>query len=567
MVNQSVRVPSPADSEMPANTHSGHNTIKRMPFKLQVVRDYIRRWIANDQGIAGPLKVAAFRRVWIAAFMSDVGTLVQGVAIAWAMTEMTTSADKVGLVQTALGVPAVLMSVPAGAFADLYDRRAIALVSLIVAAAGAVLLTVLAALNLLTPDRLLVLCLVIGGSTAILGPAWQSFLGDQVPPKVLPAAVALDGMSYNMARSVGPAIGGAVVAVFGAMAAFSLNSLLYVPLIAALVALKREKESHSIPRESLARAMIVGIHYLRHSPSIQTVLLRSLVTGILCSTLIALMPLIARDLLKSGAGTFGLMLSSFGIGAVIGAINLPQVRARLSSEEAVRACALAMSASTAMVAISETPAVTALALGVAGAAWTMTWSVLQISIQLSVPRWVVGRSLAAYGACATGGVAMGGWAWGALSDQVGISHALLTSAALLFVSPIIGSWKTLPGVRDQVERTRPLRDPDVKMTIDGHQGPVIVEIEYRVGLGDVGRFGVLMKQVGEIRRRNGAFGWSIAQDISEPELWTERYHCPTWHDYLRHRNRFTESERATERQAYESHRGPEDLRVRRMLER
>ena len=208
--------------------------------------------------IAAPLRHAVFRRIWLASLLSNLGLLIQGVGAAWAMTQMTSSADKVALVQTALMLPIMLISMPAGAIADMHDRRIVALVSLSIALAGATALTVLAWLNLVTPNILLAFCFVVGSGMALFGPAWQSSVSEQVPAETLPAAVALNGISYNIARSFGPAIGGIVVATAGAVAAFAVNAVLYLPLLVVLFLWRRISEPSRLPRERLNRAMVSG---------------------------------------------------------------------------------------------------------------------------------------------------------------------------------------------------------------------------------------------------------------------------------------------------------------------
>ncbi|MDU6495610.1 MFS transporter, partial [Bradyrhizobium sp.] len=355
------------------------------------------------EGIAAPLRHMVFRRIWLASLLSNLGLLIQAVGAAWAMTQMTSSADKVALVQTALMLPVMFISMPAGAIADMYDRRIVALVSLLVALGGAVTLTVLAWLGLVTPERLLALCFVIGSGMALMGPAWQSSVSEQVPPETLPAAVALNGISYKIARSFGPAIGGVVVAAAGAVAAFAANALLYLPLLAALFLWRRVVEPSRLPREPLNRAIVSGVRYIIHSPSIRIVLIRTLVTGIIGGSISALMPLVARDLLHGGAQTYGIMLGAFGMGAVVGALNIGEIRKRLSGEAAIRSCALTLGAATAAVGLSGEPVLTAAALVVAGAVWMLAVALFNIGVQLSAPRWVAGRALAAFQAAISGG--------------------------------------------------------------------------------------------------------------------------------------------------------------------
>ncbi|UPJ47876.1 MFS transporter [Bradyrhizobium sp. 200] len=522
---------------------------------------------SGTDGITAPLRYSTFRRIWLASLLTNLGILIQCVGAAWAMTQLTSSADQVALVQTALLLPIMLIAMPAGAIADKYDRRIVGLIALSIELCGATALTVLDWLGLTTPNLLLAFCFAVGSGMALMGPAWQSSVSEQVPSEALPAAVALNGISYNIARSIGPAIGGIVVAAAGAVAAFALNALLYLPLMLALFLWKRTSEPSPLPPETLSRAMVSGVRYIVNSPSIKIVLTRSMVIGVIGGAIIALMPLVARDLLHGGAQTYGIMLSAFGLGAVIGALSITALRKRMSGEAAIRACTLSMGGAMAAVALSREPVLTAAALILAGAVWMMSWVLFSVGVQLSAPRWVAGRSLAAYQAVSSGGIAIGSWGWGQLTDAAGVDTALLVSAALMLVSPLLGLWLPMPRISERGQQAEMLADPEVRLALTGRSGPLVVEIEYRVAQENARPFHNLMQEVQLFRQRNGAYGWSIARDIADPELWTERYHCPTWLDYLRQRNRSTHSERALDRQAVAFHIGAQPVRVRRMLER
>jgi MFS family permease len=526
-----------------------------------------KRQMFKAEGIAAPLRHSVFRRIWLASLLSNLGILIQGVGAAWAMTQMAASADKVALVQTALMLPIMLISMPAGAIADMHDRRIVALVSLLIALSGATTLTVLAWLGMINPNILLALCFVVGSGMALFGPAWQSSVSEQVPSETLPAAVALNGISYNIARSFGPAIGGVIVASLGAVAAFAANATLYLPLLVVLFLWQRVHEPSRLPREKLNRAIVSGVRYITNSPPIKIVLTRTFVTGVIGGSVSALMPLVVRDLLHGGAQLYGIMLGAFGMGAVIGALNIGAVRQQFRGEAAIRTCALSMGAAIAAVALSREPVLTAAALVVAGAAWMLAVALFNIGVQLSAPRWVAGRSLAAFQAAIAGGIAIGSWGWGHLTDLAGVETALLVSAGLMVLSPLLGLIMPMPRIGARNEDAEELVDPEVRLQLTARSGPLVVEIEYRVAQDNARAFHNVMQDVQLSRQRNGAYGWSLARDIADPELWTERYHCPTWLDFLRQRNRSTVSERALHQQAIDFHIGPDPVRVRRMLER
>jgi len=519
-------------------------------------------------GIISPLRHAVFRRIWTASLLSNFGLLIMGVGAAWAMTRMTSSPGLVALVQTALMLPVALVSTPAGALADMFDRRIVGLSALTIALAGSLSLTALTWMGLMTPALLLLFCFVIGSGMALFGPAWQASVSEQVPVEALPAAIALNGISYNIARSFGPAIGGVIVASAGSIVAFATNALLYLPLIIVLFLWSRVKEVSRLPPERMARAVISGVRYILHSPSIRIVLARTLATGVAGGSVSALMPIVTRDLLHGGAQMYGLMLGTFGMGAVVGALNVSALRNRLGDEDSIRLCMIVMGAGVAIVAMSGSPALTAGALLFAGAAWTASVTVFNVGIQLAAPRWVAGRALAAYQAAISGGIALGSWVWGSTASAIGVKGALLISGAALVVSSMLGLWMRMPTVSaPNQQELDPLADPEVRLPLTSRSGPIVVEIEYRVDPARARLFYAVMQHVQLSRQRNGAYGWSFARDIADPELWTERYHCPTWHDYLRQRSRATESERALHARAISFHIGPEPIRIRRMLER
>src|SRR6478609_1215821 len=434
-----------------------------------------KRQMLAAHGVAAPLRHTIFRRIWLASLLSNLGLLIQGVGAAWAMTQMTVSADKVALVQTALMLPVMFISMPAGAIADMLDRRIVALISLVISFAGATALSVLAWLGHLTPQILLALCFVVGSGMALFGPAWQSSVSEQVPAETLPSAVALNGISFNIARSFGPAIGGIVVATAGSVAAFAANAVFYLPLLVVLFLWNRVSEPSRLPRERLNRAMISGVRYISNSPAIRIVLTRTVVTGMIGGSVSALMPLVARDLLHGNAQTYGAMLGAFGIGAV----NLTRIRKRMSGEAAVRACAALMACAAVTVALSNHPVLTAAALVVYGAVWMLAVTLFNIGVQLSAPRWVAGRSVAAFQASISGGIAIGSWGWGRLTDAAGVETALLVSAALMFASPLLGRWLRMPPVGARNEDAELLADPEVRLPLTGRSGPLVVEIEYR----------------------------------------------------------------------------------------
>lgn len=519
-------------------------------------------------GFAAPLGYQTYRRIWLTSVLSNLGQLIQGVGAAWAMTQLARSADLVALVQAASMLPIMLFALPAGAIADMYDRRIVAIVALSLAFASAAALAAVAYLDLLSPWVLLGFSFLIGSGIALYAPSWQASVIEQVPDKVLPAAVALNSISYNIARSFGPAIGGVIVAAAGSAATFVTNALLYIPLLVVLFLWKRDVEPPRLPPEQLGRAVISGVRYIINTPPVRIVLTRSLLTACIAGSVLALMPLIARDLIDGGAGTYGLLLGCFGLGAVGGALTVARVRQKGDDERWVRSGTLALGGTIIIIAISRSAVVTGLALVLMGAMWMLMMALFNIGMQFSAPRWVAGRALASFQAAVAGGIAIGSWGWGSVADDHGVSTALLASGIAMMLSPLAGRWLPMPQLTGpNAAAPNTPSEPDVRLAITGRSGPVVIEIEYEVDPEQARAFYTVMQDVQRMRQRNGGYDWTLSRDIADPRLWTERFHCPTWLDYLRHRSRATEQERELYQRALAFHSGTEPIRIRRKLER
>jgi hypothetical protein len=298
------------------------------------------------------------------------------------------------------------------------------------------------------------------------------------------------------------------------------------------------------------------------------VMVRSVVFGFMGASIAALTPLVARDQLHGDAATYGLLLGATGIGAVIGALMVSDLRERVSPEAAVRGAIVIVGLMILIVGLSHNLVLTAVAMAIAGAANMMTVSMLNVAIQLSVPRWVAARSLAWYQSALTGGGACGAWFWGQMTTGHGLSTTFLISGACVLVTPLIGLWLPLPGSAEvDVDIVELTNVPQVVLGITHRSGPIVIEIDYDVDPADARSFYDAMLQVQSVRLRNGAFEWSIARDIADEAAWTERFHFPTWQDYLRQRTRFTQSDRALQSAADAFNRLEGGQRVRRLLER
>lgn len=525
---------------------------------------------SGGTGAFAPLKSPVFRNIWFASLFSNLGQLILGVGAAWEMTHLTSSAAMVALVQTALMVPMMLIAVPAGAVADMYDRRKIAMMGLAFAIASAITLTVVAYAGLTAPWVLLLFCVLIGGGVALYSPSWQASIREQVEPEQLPAAVALGSISYNIARSFGPALGGVIVVAWGAKAAFNVTAVSYIPLFLTFLLWRRAHVPSRLPPERIDRAILSGMRYAFHSPPIRRVLGRAFLFGLATASYSALGALIARDLLKGNAGTYGLLLGASGIGAVVGALCIQTLRDKLGTERSVRWCGIVSAVALAMMGISGHVWLTAIAFFVAGGGNILTVSLMNVGVQLSAPRWVTARALSLFTSALTGGIAFGAVMWGAVAAETSLPAAMVASGFALLAVGSLGYFAPLPHADSEdadLELVELGQDPDVALDLTLRSGPVVMEVDYRVDPDKARDFYDLMLKVQRIRQRNGGFGWSLSRDISDPWAWTERFECPTWGDYLRMRGRNTQADRDVQAQADTYHNPGEAPRIRRMLAR
>jgi MFS family permease len=523
----------------------------------------------RDSPTLAPFHSRIFAMTWSASLISNFGSLIQAVGASWMMTSIAPSPDMVALVQTSTTLPIMLLSLPSGATADIWDRRLLMLVAQGLMLVVATALTAIAYLGLITPWTLLSLTFLLGCGTALYAPAWQSSVGEQVPRADLPSAVALNSLAFNIARTAGPAIGGIIVAKAGPPAAFLLNSLSYVGLIIVLALWRRPRPAPFLPPENMFMAMGAGIRYARLSPDIRTVLIRAATFGVLGSSIWALMPLIARDLIGGNAVTYGVLLGAFGSGAVLGALSSTALRRRYTNEVIVRASTAGFGIGSIITAVSSWHALSMVALMMGGASWVLALTTFNVTVQTSSPRWVVGRTVAIYQMVTFGGLSIGSWLSGVVANQFGLVTCLVSSGALMAISALLG--RKLPLRQPEGLNLDPSRtwSSEHRAQLDRliDTGPVVVTVEYRIAVEDAEAFRLAMRELRRIRRRDGAKRWSLMQDMAAPEIWIERYHSPNWVEHLRRHHRFTVSDREIERQVLDFHQADEPPHIRHLIER
>ena len=502
----------------------------------------LQRW---RQGNLAPFQHRVFATFWWAALVSSFGSLIQTVGASWQMATITDSPDMVAWVQTAGALPFFFLSLLAGAFADTYDRRIVMLVSQGVMLVASAALAGIALADAVTPGSLLLFTFLIGCGTAAFAPAWQASIGEQVPRDQVPSAIMANAFGFNIARSVGPAIGGVIVAALGAAAAFVINTVSYLGMLAALLWWRPKRETSTLPREPLGSAVAAGIRYVWLSPHLVAILLRCLLFTVPLTAVPALMPIVARDLLAGGAQTYGVLLGGFGVGAMAGALSSGALRARFTSDAMLRGLCAVASLAMFAIAYSRWAPLTLFAHLVAGFVWTLGLATFNIAVQMSSPRWVTGRTLAMYQTFAFAGMAAGAWIAGHLATDLGVRTALAIGGLAALATFLVAHW--LPVSVARLGSLDPHIVTDIQppaVELDGSTGPIVVTLEYRVPGENAEAFAAEINELGRIRQRDGARAWSVSQDIDDPLLWVERFESPTWSDYLRRHTRPTLADQA-----------------------
>jgi MFS family permease len=519
------------------------------------------------------LGVPLFRNLWIASIVSNLGGWMQDTAGTWLMTVLTTSPLLIALMQTAASLPVVVLGLLAGATADIFDRRRLLIFWQAWMLTAVAILSVLTFFDIISPWILLILTFLLNIGTAMNSPAWQAIVPEVIPRAQLPDAISLNSAGFNLARALGPALGGLAIALYarattGAASVFLLNSLSFVGVILVLYRWQRNPHFKSaLPAERIRGSVRAGIRYMRYAPMLQAAFMRTLIFTLFVSAVWALLAVVARDDLHQGAMGYGILNGSMGFGAVIGATSLPRVR-RVLSADAIIASATAVFVSTlAVLALVKVPLIIIPVLITAGFAWTSAMSTLNLAVQVSVPAWVQARALGAYQMIFAGGMALGSVIWGFIAEHVSTSKSLMCAAGGLAVTlPLSLRFHVLRGAQPDFSPHRyALPAPTLASERDDSDGPVRVSITYHIDPQDYAAFTKAIHQLRDVRLRDGAIRWGVYQDASDPGHLNETFITESWLEYLRQRERFTASDLATRERVFSFHRGSEPPRISHMF--
>jgi MFS family permease len=507
-----------------------------------------------------PLRHPAFRLLWLANLCANTGMWMQNTGAGWLMTSLAPSPVMVSLVQVASLLPVFLLALPAGAMADLLDRRLFLIAAQAWTALAGTLLALLTFAGLTGPWGLLAFTFAIGVGTAMTSPAWGATTPELVPRADLSQAIVLNGIGFNLSRAIGPALGGLAIALAGPEATFALNALAFAVTVLALIAWRREATPSRGPREHFLSAMRAGVGFARASPPLRATIIRGCVFFGFLAAIWGLLPLLVREGLGLGPAWYGAMLAAMGIGAVAGGFLLPAIRAKASRDTLVLAACIGGGACLALLGSAPHAAVALLAMLGFGFAWIAGASTLQASAQLAAPAWVRARAIGIYqlttfGALALG-TALGGWA----GEVFGLGPALAAFGAACGLAALAVRRLSIEPPAAAAESVTPIPAPEpadaaFAPVLATSRGRVLEVVRYEVAPADRAAFLRVMGECRGVRLRSGALGWRLCEDVAHPERWVELWAVENWSDHLREADRLTDADRAALARAAALHRG------------
>lgn len=515
---------------------------------------------------SSPLSFPVFRALWIATVISNIGTWMHDVGAAWLMTSLSPSPLLVALVQAATTLPMFLLALPAGALADIVDRRRMLLSAQVLSLVAAAILSVTTWQGLTTPYVLLAATFVLGVAAALSAPVFQAIVPELVDQPALPDAVALNSLGVNISRAIGPALGGVIVAIAGTPAVFALNALSVLAVLAVLFTWKRPQTVHSLPPEHFFGALKAGYRYARHSPAMRLVLIRAMGFFLFGSALWAMLPLVGRRGLGLDAAGYGALLGCMGAGAVVGALLLKKLRKKVTANTISIAATFLFAMATLTLAIVPSPLVAGAVMFVAGLAWIGMLTSLNVAAQMAAPGWVKARALAVYLLVFQGAMTGGSILWGTLAAKTSVGTALTAAAIGQAAALILALYWRLP--KDSTTDLAPSNhwaEPVVSVQPASDRGPVLIQIEYRVDPMQLAHFIKALRSFRSVRQRDGAIRWDVWEDVAEPGKVIESFVVESWVEHQRQHARVTHADQLDQKSLQAFHIGDDAPRVRHFL--
>lgn len=516
-------------------------------------------------GSLAPLKHSTFAVLWTATVIGNTGTFMRDVASGWLVTDLSPSPAMVALIQAAATLPAFLLAIPAGVLADIVDRRRFLIFSqMFLLTVGATLL-VLTATGRINIGYLAALTFLGGVGAALAMPAWQAVVPGLVPREQVRAAIALNSMGTNVARAIGPAMGGLLLAAFGAAAAYGADVMSYFVILAALLWWRAPKSAENELSEHFAGAFRSGLRYLRADRELHVVLARAVGFFLFASCLWGLLPLVARQLLGGTADFYGLLLGAIGLGAIVGAFCLPWLRQRLGADRLLLAASLGAAVVLFGLGFAPVKALAVVLLLVFGVFWITAVTTMNSAAQTVLPNWVRGRGLAVYLMAFNGAMTAGSLAWGLVAQGFGLEVALWLGGLGLAVASMAFRRLRLPPGDADLTPSNFWPEPLLAAPVTNDRGPVMVQVEYVVDPVRRQEFGKAIERLSHMRRRDGAYLWGVYEDAAEPGRIVEWFLVESWVEHLRQHRRVSVAGADLQREVIAFHQGTTPPRVSHLL--
>ena len=503
-----------------------------------------------------PLQNRVFAMLWLAWMTSNICMWMSDVAASWMMTSLSNSPIMVALIQTASNLPVFLMGLPSGALADIVNRKKYFVITQIWLAGVAALLCFFTFVGSLSAELLLVLTFMNGIGLAMRWPVFAAIIPDLVNREQLPAALAFNGMAMNASRIIGPLVAGALIASAGTEYVFALNMVLSLAITVIIMQWKYQADVSTLPGERFLGAIRVGIQYVKSSSRMRAVLIRIFLFFVQSSALMALLPIIAKEHFSGDAGTFTLLLSSLGFGAVISGAQLPWLRLRFDRNQLVFMGQVILSASAIGVVLAPNLWIAAPLMMINGAAWIITANSLSIAAQFALPSWIRARGMSIFQMSLMGGSAIGAAVWGKLADSTDVTVSVICGSIFGFIA-VLGTnhLKIEGGTEEDLTPVCPIEHAIPDRNIDHDEGPVMISVEYQIDPNHMQEFKKLMKQSKNARLRQGAMSWSLFEDAEKEGKILEYFVFETWADYLRRFDRFTTNDLNLQDERFSFHLG------------
>jgi MFS family permease len=492
-----------------------------------------------------PFRHATFTVLWTATVVANIGSWMYSAAAGWLMTNLNPDPFIVSMVQVATTLPMFLFALPAGALADIIDRRKFLIVAQILITVVSAMFAAIVWLDLATPGNLLLFTFLIGVGAALTAPAWQSIVPQLVPRQDLHPAVAANSVGVNVSRAVGPALAGVIVVKLGIAAPFWFNAVSNLGIIGALLWWHPPQTgTRHLPVERFGSAIRTGFRYARNNPHLRATLIRGAAFFLFAGAYWALLPLIARNQIAGGPGLYGFLVGAIGAGAVGGAFALPWLKSKLGPDRLVAVGTIGTAVAMGLFGLARDSVTGLSASVIAGVSWIAVLASLNVSAQVALPEWVRGRGLAMFVTTFFGALSLGSAIWGQIAGMAGLPAAhFIAAAGALAAIPLTWRWKLQTGAGIDLTPSMHWPAPVVSHEVEQDRGPVLVTIEYRIDPKDRKPFLAALGRLGPVRRRDGAYAWGVFEDAAVEGRMVETFLVESWLEHLRQHERVTIADR------------------------